>query len=762
MRSSRPFVGVGVGVVLTLVQADLASAQSTTSQPVAHSSALDQPLAIAKPVAEPSVESSAKPSGTGAIDTPNEVLREEISSREPSLQALVDASQQVAQPTLDVLAPREPSLRALVEASRQVAQPGVGVLSQSAVSVVKPARKPIPPLSLPPTRSRLLADVQKLFTDSQDVAMAGLRPTPPRIVSLKPISSAQMASTAASSAMPPSAAGSAVGKPVSPLSAQQLTESANPALLLGQASPFPDPTQMPSAPDSSSPFTSPTTVPSTIAPNLTTPTGQAQPIGPAKAGAAPDYLNPDPNPLSFPTKPEEVQLQGIQPITLQQALDLARRNNRSINSLDSFQTLNIRTAELAVEDARAALRAAKAALFPTFGLTGGITQQQSASGQIQEEGAQLSQQNLPRRFRQGTDVDGSSTTFNSAIQLVYDVYTGGRRPAQIRAAERQLRTTELTLERQYTTLRDTVRSAYYDLQAADENVRIRQSAVRNAEASLRDTQALERAGLGTRFDVLRAQVQLANSRQDLVNAIAQQRNNRQALGQLLAVPPTIDLAAADPVELAGQWPLSADQSIILALKNSTQIEQLLVQREIADQQKAIELSALKPSVNLTVQYNVLDNLRDQIGFGDGYSATLGFQWNILDGGAARARAKRQEIAKQTAEQQLAGIRDRVVLDTRTSYNNLASSFTNITTARQALEQAREALRLARLRFQAGVGTQTDVINAENDLTSSEGNVVTAILGYNRALSALERIVNTAPIPTGATQPTVPSPVNSGN
>jgi len=48
------------------------------------------------------------------------------------------------------------------------------------------------------------------------------------------------------------------------------------------------------------------------------------------------------------------------------------------------------------------------------------------------------------------------------------------------------------------------------------------------------------------------------------------------------------------------------------------------------------------------------------------------------------------------------------------------------------------LRLARLRFQAGVGTQTEVIDAETDLTRAEGNRVKAILDYNRAMASLQR------------------------
>jgi outer membrane protein TolC len=65
-----------------------------------------------------------------------------------------------------------------------------------------------------------------------------------------------------------------------------------------------------------------------------------------------------------------------------------------------------------------------------------------------------------------------------------------------------------------------------------------------------------------------------------------------------------------------------------------------------------------------------------------------------------------------------------------------------------LEQAREALRLARLRFQEGVGTQSDVINSETALTQAEFNRLQAILDYNRALASLQRAISNASEPLG--------------
>lgn len=472
----------------------------------------------------------------------------------------------------------------------------------------------------------------------------------------------------------------------------------------------------------------------------------SKPIGPAKQGSAPDYLNPNPNPLTIPTRPEDVRVRGIQPITLQQALELAKQNNR-----------DLQVATLQLERSRAALREAQAALYPTVGLQAGLTQQQTAAGQLQEEASRQAQAALPRELRQIQRTDRANLALSGTVEVGYNIFTSGLRPAQIRSAQQQVRSDQLSVEVTEQQIRLDVSNAYYNLQEADEAVRIREAAVRNAEASLRDTQALERAGLGTRFDVLRAQVQLANAQQDLTNALATRQTRRRELTQILAAPVYVDLAAADPVEIAGSWNLTLPQTLILALKNRAELEQQLAQREFAEQQRRAALAALGPTVSLRVQYEVLNNLRDTLGFGDGYSVTAGVNWNFFDGGAARARANQQEANKAIAETRFAQARENIQLQVESSFSNLQSTFLNIGTNRQAVAQAREALRLARLRFQAGVGTQTDVINAENDLTRAEGNLVTAIIGYNRALASLQRSVTNLPIPTGSTTPSLPAP-----
>ncbi|MBW4663616.1 MAG: TolC family protein [Chroococcus sp. CMT-3BRIN-NPC107] len=509
-------------------------------------------------------------------------------------------------------------------------------------------------------------------------------------------------------------------------------------------------------------------------------------------------LNPSPNPLQFPTKPEEVRLEAAEAISLQQALDLARRNNRQLQ-----------VAILTLERSRANVREAQAEEYPTLSIQGGLTSRgsnvfsdvSSSTGSSNQLSQLINQNNsvsnassnvnsstesgntqinqsvdqsisnsgnnsdsnvnsstgssntqINQSVNQSSNSNniissnssgGSSTALTGTIQLSYNVYTAGARTARIRAAEEQLRFDQLDVERLTEQLRLDVSNDYYDLQAADEQVRINRAAVANAEASLRDAQAREQAGVGTRFDVLQSQVQLANANQDLTNSLSQQQVARRQLVNRLSLAQAANAIASDPVEIAGVWNLSLEESIIAAFQNRAELQQQLVQRNISEQNRRIALASIRPRVGVSSSYNLRDTFNDDASFGDDYSLGANVTWNLYDGGAARASARAQEANIAIAETNFADTRNQVRFEVEEAYSNLQSNLANIQTASVGLEQAREALRLARLRFQAGVGIQTEVIDAEDNLTQAEGNRVTAIINYNRALASLTRAISSS-------------------
>ena len=441
----------------------------------------------------------------------------------------------------------------------------------------------------------------------------------------------------------------------------------------------------------------------------------------------PNYLNPSPNPLQFPTKPEEVQILGVQPISLQQALELARRNNRQLQE-----------AQLNVQRRQASLRAAQAAEYPRVALEANVNNTRNF----------IFSGGPSRSSRGGLDLDPNTTSLTGDLSVSYNLFTSGERRARIRAAEEDLRRFRLELERISEETRLNVSIDYYDLQQTDELVRIQQSALRNAQASLRDAEALEQAGVGTLFDVLSSQVQVARATQDLANALSNQRVARRELAVLLSLPEAVIVTAADPVEIAGRWNLTQEQSIIQAYKNRPELERQLALRNFSEQERRIALARLGPQISLAARYNLSEpldsnnnNAREDQDFTDNYSLGAQITLNLYDGGEARARAREEEADIAIAENEFANQRNQIRLQVERGYSELQSNFENIRTADVARVQAREALDLARLRFQAGVGTQIEVIESQTRLTQAEGDRVTAILNYNRALAQLQRAVS---------------------
>jgi OMF family outer membrane factor len=129
------------------------------------------------------------------------------------------------------------------------------------------------------------------------------------------------------------------------------------------------------------------------------------------------------------------------------------------------------------------------------------------------------------------------------------------------------------------------------------------------------------------------------------------------------------------------------------------------------------------------------------GIGTGYQIGARLNWNLYDGGRAAAQVDQFKADQALAESRFEKDARQARYDVEESFINQRSRFQQIETATIAVRQAEEALRLARLRLDAGVGTQLEVITAESDFTRADVNRVQAIIGYNQSRANLERAVS---------------------
>ncbi len=469
----------------------------------------------------------------------------------------------------------------------------------------------------------------------------------------------------------------------------------------------------------------PRTDPSVLPPAATTLPGSMEPL------AAP------PN-LALPDQTDQVRIRELRPLTLADVERLAEFNNP-----------NLKAAASRVLQAKSGLRAALSLWYPTLDLNAnGLPQYLDGEQQnFDERRTEFNDPLTGLPEESGVLTNTQIWSANFAAQLNWNLIDPRRVPEIASARdiyEREREAYLITLRQ----LRLDVAETYFFLQRTDEQVRIGQQSVRASLVSLRDARARYQAGVATKLEVLEAVTQLARDQQLLTNAIADQSIQRRDLADLLNLPQDVTPTAASPAKVIGTWVPSLQESIVAAYAFREELDQILLNISIANSDANSSLAAVQPVLSV---FNTFSTRRFQgetsveppvesqvYGWSFDNAVGLSARWNIFDGGRARAEYRRN---KQRAEEQqfaFASERNLIRFQVEESFYILRSDQRDIRTTSREVLSATESLRLARLRFQAGVTTQREVVDNQRDLTNAQIRYADAVFSYNSTIAQLRR------------------------
>lgn len=436
-----------------------------------------------------------------------------------------------------------------------------------------------------------------------------------------------------------------------------------------------------------------------------------------------------PAPLALPVKPSQVRIQELRPLGLAEVENLAEVNNPDLKAI-----------ALQVDQAQSNLRAQIAAWYPNVNLN-------VSSFPSYTTGQQYSNRIISStpRVTRGNTWTGILQA-EAALQATWALIDPTRTP-QIAAARDSYERAKNQYLIALRELRLLAADAYFDLQRADDQVRTFQESVRASLVSVRDARARFQAGVATRLDVLRAETQLAFNQQELTSSLADQAIARRKLASLLSLPQSVTPTAKEPAAIIGTWKPSLQESIVAAYAFREELDQAILDISIANSNANAQLGQAQPFLNIvnTLRLgrsqgsaNDKDVDPDEVGWNIDNTLGLSISWNLFDGG--RARALYRQGKQQAAENRyrFAQRRDAIREEVEESFYNLESSNRNIATTAREVVSAREALRLSRLRFQAGVVTQSEVVDTQRDLTRAEVSYAIAVTEYNKALARLRR------------------------
>jgi outer membrane protein len=313
-----------------------------------------------------------------------------------------------------------------------------------------------------------------------------------------------------------------------------------------------------------------------------------------------------------------------------------------------------------------------------------------------------------------------------ATQLLYDF---GRTSSLIDAAQYGLKSRNIeTLRTKNQSALDYI-VAYLDLLESGKLLQVAREEVQLYEAHKHDAEARFSAGVVTKNEVLQAEVTLADSRQRLVTA-ENLRSIRESKINSLLLKPLNEQVQAEEVKTSPASGVTLEQAWTIAEAESTELKDIDAKINSTEENLRATQTEYLPTVFLSGGYEYMEN-RYMV-HQDNWSLIAGVNINLYSGGASNSRIQmaRSEVRslRLTRDKLLDGVR----LQVKSAYLDLQSSAQKIEVTKTAVEQAQENLRLQRLRYQEGVGTATDVLDAVTLLTTAESNSWKALYGIKRA------------------------------
>jgi outer membrane protein len=345
--------------------------------------------------------------------------------------------------------------------------------------------------------------------------------------------------------------------------------------------------------------------------------------------------------------------------------------------------------------------------------------------------------NFGRRVPGFPEHSGPFQVFNAGPSFgapLFDL-TLWRRYLAARESAAAARASSLTTREQVILL---VVSQYIGTLRTVANVKASESRVELAQALYDQAADLQKAGVGTGIDTLRANVELQNEKQRLIQAQAERETSLYALSRLLSLDPRQKIELADSLEFFDTPQPEVESSIEQALAARAEWKSLESQIRAAENSRKAASESRLPSLRFDGDW-AYQGISISTGIPT-YNYQASVNVPLFTGGRIRAEVVRAELETKKLREQQADLRNQIALDVKTALVNLHSARNEVEVATLGLKLAAEEVEQARDRFKAGVANNIEVISAQDSLARANDNQLAALYRFNQARADFARAV----------------------
>ena len=289
-----------------------------------------------------------------------------------------------------------------------------------------------------------------------------------------------------------------------------------------------------------------------------------------------------------------------------------------------------------------------------------------------------------------------------------------------------------------------VKGGYFQVLRAVGQQGVAQSAVDVAKRRLKDTQARFRAGAVAKFDVTRAEVDVANLNQILIQARTQVLKATTLFNSILGIDVNTPTRLVDTEIVVRDVPVDVPQRIGEAYAQRSEVKSADISIDLNKRNVRLQRTGILPSLGAAGIYNYDFGGSGFSSANESWSATLNLQIPIWDGGITKAKVEQAHADVQKSKDTLDQVKLRVGRQVRVAALNLEEAMERTRTTAEGVELAEETLRLATVRYDAGIAILVEVTDAESALTEAKFNLVQAQYDYALAVAELERATAAQP------------------
>jgi outer membrane protein len=247
---------------------------------------------------------------------------------------------------------------------------------------------------------------------------------------------------------------------------------------------------------------------------------------------------------------------------------------------------------------------------------------------------------------------------------------------------------------------------------------------------------LEKNGVGLAIDTVRANVELQNEKQTLIDADTETRTTRYGLAELLDLPVNQLPEPTDPLSFFDLPAYDRAAMISQALGKRPEMQSVESQQRIAALSRKETKDQIYPELSFDGFWVYQgENFNNGI---PAYSYAIALKFPLFTGGRIHAEIERASLEEQRIADQRRIVEDQIVEEVKSAVDELEAARNSVDVANLGFKLANDEVGQAQRRFQAGVATNIEVITAQDELARASDSQIEALYQFNQSRANLAR------------------------